>query len=231
MIETPFREKTAEYYDRIYADGYSAASYRPVYEAVLDFLQRMRAASVLEVGCGTGELAAQVVAAGIPYRGFDISPVAVEQVRARGIETVRVGSAYAPDNYRPRDYNVIVALEVFEHIDDRGGRIELMAIDQPQNEWPSPLDAFAAALEHEKFITGKIDDLVEVAKEENDTAAEILLQWFVAEQVEEEASVQKVVDILKRVGDSGNGLLMIDRELGRRTASPSAGEAAEGTSR
>ena len=119
MIETPFREKTAEYYDRIYADGYSAASYRPVYEAVLDFLQRMRAASVLEVGCGTGELAAQVVAAGIPYRGFDISPVAVEQVRARGIETVRVGSAYAPDNYRPRDYNVIVALEVFEHIDDR----------------------------------------------------------------------------------------------------------------
>jgi len=112
------------------------------------------------------------------------------------------------------------ALRFFAHIDERGGRVELLAIDKPQKEWDSPLAAFQAALGHEEFITGKIDELVKIAREENDNAAEIMLQWFVAEQVEEEDSVTKVVNMLELIGDSGHGLLMADRELGQRIAGP-----------
>jgi ferritin len=110
------------------------------------------------------------------------------------------------------------ALRFFNHINDRGGRVELLAIDKPQTEWDSPLAAFKAALGHEEFITGKIDELVKIAREENDNAAGIMLQWFVTEQVEEEDSVSKVVDMLELIGDFGHGLLMADRELGQRVA-------------
>jgi SAM-dependent methyltransferase len=119
MIYTPFREKDASYYDRVYETGYSTQAYRPIYEAVLDFLDRMSAPRVLEVGCGTGDLAHQLVDRKIPYRGFDISPVAVQRCRALGVPGVTVGSAYEAENYLPHDFTVIVALEVFEHIDDR----------------------------------------------------------------------------------------------------------------
>ena len=119
MIYTPFSEKDASYYDRIYESGYSTQAYRPIYEAVLDFLDRMPAPRVLEVGCGTGDLALQIVHRNVPYRGFDISSVAVGRCRALGIPGVAVGSAYELKNYRPHDFTVIVALEVFEHIDDR----------------------------------------------------------------------------------------------------------------
>jgi ferritin len=112
------------------------------------------------------------------------------------------------------------ALRFFNHINDRGGRIELLAIDKPQKEWDSPLAAFKAALEHEEFITGKIDELVKIAREENDNAAEITLQWFVTEQIEEEDSVSKVIGMLELIGESGYGLLTADRELGQRTAGP-----------
>ena len=113
----------------------------------------------------------------------------------------------------------------FNHIDDRGGRIELQAIGEPQKEWATPVAAFEAAFEHERFITGRIDELVKIAEAENDNAAKIMLQWFVTEQVEEESSVSKVVDMLKLIGESGHGLLMADRELGQRPAPvPPAGE-------
>ncbi len=112
------------------------------------------------------------------------------------------------------------ALRFFNHIEERGGRIELQAIDKPQIEWTSPLAAYEAALAHEEFITGRINELVKVSREENDNAAGIMLQWFVSEQVEEEASVSKVIDMLKLVSDSGHGLLMADRELGQRVAGP-----------
>ena len=112
------------------------------------------------------------------------------------------------------------ALRFFNHINDRGGRIELQALDKPQTEWESPIAAFKAALEHEVFITGKINDLAKLADEENDRAAGIMLQWFVTEQVEEEDSVSTVIDMLELVGDSGHGILMADRELGTRVAGP-----------
>lgn len=112
------------------------------------------------------------------------------------------------------------ALRFFNHINDRGGRIELQALEKPQVEWASPVAAFMAALEHEEFITGKINDLAKMADEENDRAAGIMLQWFVTEQVEEEDTVSTVIDMLKLVGDSGHGVLMADRELATRIAGP-----------
>ena len=112
------------------------------------------------------------------------------------------------------------ALRFFNHINDRGGRIELQTLEKPQTEWESPIAAFKAALVHEEFITGKINDLAKLADAENDRAAGIMLQWFVTEQVEEEDSVSTVIDMLDLIGDSGHGILMADRELGSRVAGP-----------
>jgi len=112
------------------------------------------------------------------------------------------------------------ALRFFDHIHARGGRVLLQAIDKPEQSWDSPLAAFRAALEHERFITGKINELASIADKENDRATATLVQWFVAEQVEEEDSVSKVIRRLERIGESGHGLVMADRELGRRKAGP-----------
>ncbi len=107
-------------------------------------------------------------------------------------------------------------MKFFAHIHERGGHVELPGLKKPQAEWPSPLAAFQAALGHEQYITAKINDLMDLAIQEKDHAAQIMLQWFVAEQVEEEESVQKVLDVLERIGESGHGLIMLDRELRSR---------------
>lgn len=108
------------------------------------------------------------------------------------------------------------AMKFFDHIKERDGKVALQALAQPQEKWSSLLDAFQAAYKHEQFITSKIHELVKLANELSDYAAQSLLQWFVDEQVEEEASTSKVVQLLERVGDSGNGLVMLDHELGKR---------------
>lgn len=77
-------------------------------------------------------------------------------------------------------------------------------------------------MEHEKFITAKINDLMKLAIEENDYAAKVLLDWYVNEQVEEEDSVTRVLNLLQRVGDSGHALILVDRELGQRVFTPPA---------
>ncbi|HGE70761.1 TPA: ferritin, partial [Candidatus Poribacteria bacterium] len=102
------------------------------------------------------------------------------------------------------------------HIIDRGGRVELLAIEKPKFEWTSPLDAFNDTYKHEKYITGRINNLVKMANEENDNAAGIFLQWFVTEQVEEEANASRIVAMLERIKDSVNGLFMLDHKLGER---------------
>jgi len=112
---------------------------------------------------------------------------------------------------------MVHAMKFFDHIRDRDGRVELLALAQPKTEWSSPLAAFQDAYEHEKFITAKINALVKIAAEEADYPASVLLQWFTTEQVEEEASTSKVAQMLERAGDSGTGLIMLDRELGTRT--------------
>ena len=108
------------------------------------------------------------------------------------------------------------AMRLFEHIIDRGGRAEVPGLKEPQKEWSSPLEAFQAAYQHEQYITGKINELVALAAAEKDNAAGIMLQWFVSEQVEEEASTSKIVNQLERIGESGNGMFMLDARLGER---------------
>ncbi|ELY57743.1 ferritin [Natronolimnohabitans innermongolicus] len=108
------------------------------------------------------------------------------------------------------------AMRIYDYVIERDGRVTLDSIDSPPAQWASPADAFEAAYEHEVEITAMIDDLVALAREETDNATENMLQWFVAEQVEEEATAQGILDKLKHVGDDGPGLLMIDQELGQR---------------
>jgi ferritin len=115
---------------------------------------------------------------------------------------------------------MIHAMKFFQHIIDRGGKVVLQDVRQLKTDWSSPLEAFQDATEHERFITGKINDLTSVAREEKDYASEPLLAWFSDEQIEEEATVGKVADELTMVGEDKSGLLMLDRELGQRAYPP-----------
>ena len=108
------------------------------------------------------------------------------------------------------------AMKLFEYVIQRGGRVQLKAIEAPPAEYESPLAAFEKAYEHEQYITGRISSIFSLARESKDVATEALLQWFVGEQVEEEATAAQVVVQLKRIGASGSGLVMLDRQLGKR---------------
>ena len=110
------------------------------------------------------------------------------------------------------------AMRIFRFVNQRGGRVKLQPIEEPKQSWDSPLEAFEDAYEHEQYITKTINDLVDLAEEKDDKATLNMLDWFVEEQVEEEDSTGEVVDKLKMVGDSGSGLLALDRSLGERGA-------------
>jgi len=108
------------------------------------------------------------------------------------------------------------ARKMYAYVIERGGRAELYAIDQPQKEWASALAAFEAALGHERKVTGLINGLMDLAIELKDHATRGFLQWYVDEQVEEEASAGEMVSKLKLVGGEGQGLFTLDREAGQR---------------
>ena len=108
----------------------------------------------------------------------------------------------------------------FHFICDAAGRTELRAIDAPQNAYKSPLDCFKAGLKHENFVTASINNLVTLARKDNNHATEIFLQWFVTEQVEEEANFNLIVKKLERIGNDGAALLRIDEELAQRVFVP-----------
>ncbi|MBW8056804.1 MAG: ferritin [candidate division NC10 bacterium] len=108
------------------------------------------------------------------------------------------------------------AMKLFEFVHERGGRVVLHAIKQPPANFKSPLDAFQQALEHERGVTRMIHRLYELAAKENDYATQIMLQWFITEQVEEERSAGDIVEQLKMVGDQSVALFMLDKQLGAR---------------
>lgn len=108
------------------------------------------------------------------------------------------------------------AMKFFDFLIERGGKVELTEIEAPKKEWKSHLAAFQEVYAHELKVTGLINELVKLAKAENDYATEVLLQWFVNEQVEEEANSSQIVEKLKLINDSANGLFMFDHELGER---------------
>ena len=108
------------------------------------------------------------------------------------------------------------AMRIFHYLNERGGRVKLQPIEEPKVNWDSPLEAFEDAYEHEKYISEKIDELVDIAEEKNDKATRNMLEWFVEEQVEEEASTEDIVDKLEMVGESGPGILALNNSLGQR---------------
>jgi ferritin len=106
---------------------------------------------------------------------------------------------------------LVHAMKFHDFINERGGRVLLQPVEGPPSEWSSSLDAFENAYKHEQKVTGLINDLVNLAIKEGDHATNIFLQWFVTEQVEEEASADEVVQKLKLMADARGGLFMLDR--------------------
>lgn len=108
------------------------------------------------------------------------------------------------------------AMRLFDYLQDRGGRVKLEAIEKPKEKWESPLEAFEEALEHEKYVTERINEMADLAEKEKDRATLNMLQWFIDEQVEEEDSTENIVNKLKMVEESPSGLMMLDSKLGER---------------
>lgn len=106
---------------------------------------------------------------------------------------------------------------MFNYLDERGGNIELMAIDKPQVKGNTPLEIFEHVLEHEQYVTSRINHLADVADEVKDRAALTFLNWYIKEQVEEEANVGGLLATLKLIGDDKKALLMLDKDLAART--------------
>lgn len=110
------------------------------------------------------------------------------------------------------------ARKFYGYIYDRNGVVKLQTLKEPPSSWDSPLAAFQDAYKHEQYITARINNLVEMAIDEKDRATQVFLDWFVNEQVEEEASTYEVAETLKMVGDKPQGLYIVNRELGQRKA-------------
>lgn len=108
------------------------------------------------------------------------------------------------------------ALKLFDFILDRGGSVELGAVEQPPGEFGAPIEIFQASLAHERRVTGWINQLYAAASAENDYASQGFLQWFIDEQVEEEANASAMIDRLAMAGDNKAALLMLDTEMKSR---------------
>jgi len=108
--------------------------------------------------------------------------------------------------------------KMYDYILGQGGEIHLLAIEEPPKEFGTPLAVFETTLEHEQHVTGLIHALMDLAVQEKDYATQTFLQWYVTEQVEEEANVHDILAPLRMVGEDKSGLMMIDQQLGGRTA-------------
>ena len=109
------------------------------------------------------------------------------------------------------------ALGMFDYLNQRGGNVQLEAIDKPETDWESPLAVFEQVLEHEEYVTSRINALMDIAEETKDRAAMSFLNWYLKEQVEEEDNVGNVLATLKLIGDDKKALLMLDKDLATRT--------------
>jgi ferritin len=117
------------------------------------------------------------------------------------------------------------AMIFFNYLQSRGGRVLLSPIEAVPTEWASPLAAFEHTLEHEGKVTSLINNLMSLAVEEKDFAAQSRLNWFVDEQVEEEENATELIQKLRLIGNNGYGLYQLDQELAARVytqASPLA---------
>ena len=109
------------------------------------------------------------------------------------------------------------AMGMYDYVLERGGRVELLAIDKPEVEGKTPLEIFEQVLKHEEFVTSRINHLMDVADEVRDRAALSFLDWYLKEQVEEESNVGGVLATLRLIGEDKKALLMLDKDLAART--------------
>jgi ferritin len=114
------------------------------------------------------------------------------------------------------------AMRLYHHVIERGGRVLLEPIDKVQTDWKSPLHVFEQTYKHEQKVTALINDLLDLSIQEKDHATSNMLQWFVDEQVEEEASADEILQKLRLIGKNGNGIFMLDNELRQRMFTPPA---------
>ncbi|MGD0093688.1 MAG: ferritin [Planctomycetota bacterium] len=109
-------------------------------------------------------------------------------------------------------------MKLYEFLVDRGARVTLHAIAQPQAIYKSTLALFEHVLAHEQKVTGMIHSLYELALKEKDYPAQVLLHWFINEQVEEEKNATQIVEQLRMIPEKGGALLFLDRHMGKREA-------------
>jgi ferritin len=117
------------------------------------------------------------------------------------------------------------AYKFYDYVIERGGEVKLKAIEGPPTEWANALAAFEHVAQHEAHVTSLINNLMDIAIETKDHASTSFLQWFIDEQVEEEANVSTIVDQLRLVGDNGVAIYMIDQQLGQRAPATAAAPA------
>jgi ferritin len=108
------------------------------------------------------------------------------------------------------------AMKFFHYVNERGGKVKLAPIAEVAIEFDGVIDVFEKTLEHEQKVTGLINDMMDIAIDERDHATKSFLQWFIDEQVEEEAGVEEILNNLKLINGDGQGLLMMDREMKTR---------------
>jgi len=119
------------------------------------------------------------------------------------------------------------AMKFYRYVYERGGSVELEAIEKPKTKFDSPLAVMKEVLEHEQKVTGLINDLYTLATDEKDYAFQSMLKWFIDEQVEEESNAQQLIDQLELAGEKGPGIYMLDKELAGRTFIDETQSAAE----
>ncbi len=110
------------------------------------------------------------------------------------------------------------AMKMYHYVEDQGGRVLLEAIEKPQTDFEDAEQIFKLSLEHEKFVTRNIHNLVDLAIEDKDHATKTFLDWFVTEQVEEESTMDSIVGKFQLIGKQGHALMMLDSQLGQRQA-------------
>ena len=116
------------------------------------------------------------------------------------------------------DEEVIHMTKMFDYLMQHGGDVRLMKIDEPPHEFGTVREAFETSLAHEQFVTRSINELLDLAIEEKDHATGVFLQWYITEQVEEEANVEELVQRFKMAGDNGGSLMILDDKLSQRMA-------------
>lgn len=112
------------------------------------------------------------------------------------------------------------AARIYDFMHDYGATVEYDAIPKPKSSWKNPTEVFADALKHEGMVTDRINKLIDLALKDRDHATNASLQWFISEQVEEEANASAILQQLKMIKDSPDAIMLLDRELAQRVYNP-----------